>query len=230
MLLRFDHAAVDPLWDDLNLTLDRGEFLAILGPNGVGKSTLLNTVLGLRPLTAGSLEVQGKIGFIPQQRMFPEHLPIRARDLVSLALEHRLFRRPDPKRVDDLLAKVGALGIADHRVSTLSGGQQQLIRQAQALAKDPDILLCDEPLLSLDVNMQQKVVKLLHQRCQEGTGVVVVTHGINPVLEYVDKVLYITHNGIVLGSVDEVMNSQTLSELYQTEVTVTRINGKVVVI
>ncbi|AZA10692.1 metal ABC transporter ATP-binding protein [Corynebacterium gerontici] len=229
MLLEFHNAAVEPLWENLNLTLDRGEFLAVLGPNGVGKSTLLNAVLGRRQLSHGTVRANGRIGFIPQQRMFPEHLPIRARDLVSLAVEHRPFHRVDQLRVDELLAKVGASGIAKLRVSNLSGGQQQLIRQAQALANEPELLLCDEPLLSLDVHMQQQAVKLLAEQCRQGTGVVVVTHGINPVLDYVDRLLYITPHGHVLGSVEEVMNSKTLSELYRTPVSVTRLNGKIVV-
>lgn len=229
MLLEFNNAAVEPLWENLNLTLDRGDFLAILGPNGVGKSTLLHTILGTRHLSRGSVQVNGRIGFIPQQRMFPEHLPIRSRDLVSLAVEHRPFRKVDQSRVNDLLDKVGASGIANHRVSNLSGGQQQLIRQAQALANNPELLLCDEPLLSLDVRMQQKTVELLANQCREGTAVVVVTHGINPVLDHVDTLLYITPHGHMLGSVEEVMNSETLSRLYQMPVTVTRINGKIVV-
>ena len=133
MLIQFHDAAVAPLWSSLNLAVDRGEFIAVLGPNGVGKSTLLGTILGTRKLTAGSVDVNCRVGFIPQQRMFPADLPLRARDLVSLSLAHGAFRRrrPPRHRVDELLAEVGATGLRDRRVGQLSGGQQQLIRQAK---------------------------------------------------------------------------------------------------
>ena len=143
-------AAVDPLWRDLDLSIAPGEFLTVLGPNGVGKSTLLNVILGTRRLSAGQVEVggNGRVGFIPQQRMFDPDLPIRVRDLVGLAIGHGTVRNRRPSRatVDAALAEVGASGLASRRVGTLSGGQQQRVRQAQALANDPDLLLCDEPL------------------------------------------------------------------------------------
>ena len=118
MLIHFHDAAVAPLWSSLNLAVDRGEFIAVLGPNGVGKSTLLGTILGTRKLTAGSVDVNCRVGFIPQQRMFPADLPLRARDLVSLSLAHGAFRRrrPPRHRVDELLAEVGATGLRDRRV------------------------------------------------------------------------------------------------------------------
>ena len=117
MLIQFHDAAVAPLWSSLNLAVDRGEFIAVLGPNGVGKSTLLGTILGTRKLTAGTVDVNCRVGFIPQQRMFPADLPLRARDLVSLSLAHGAFRRrrPPRHRVDELLAEVGATGLRDRR-------------------------------------------------------------------------------------------------------------------
>lgn len=98
MLVEFHEAAVDPLWSQLNLAVDRGEFIAVLGPNGVGKSTLLGTILGTRTLTSGRVDVNCRVGFIPQQRMFPADLPLRARDLVSLSVAHGVFRHRHPLR------------------------------------------------------------------------------------------------------------------------------------
>lgn len=205
MLIQFHDAAVAPLWSSLNLAVDRGEFIAVLGPNGVGKSTLLGTILGTRKLTAGSVDVDCRVGFIPQQRMFPADLPLRARDLVSLSLAHGAFRRrrPPRHRVDELLAEVGATGLRDRRVGQLSGGQQQLIRQAQALANDPELILADEPLLSLDPARQQDTVEKLDAlRRERGTSIIFVTHGINPVLGVTDKVLYLAPGGHTFGAVD----------------------------
>lgn len=225
MILQIRGAAVAPLWSDLDLTLERGEFLAVLGPNGVGKSTLLGTILGMRELTAGSVEVDGRVGLIPQQRMFPRDLPMRGRDLVSLAISHR--RRVGEAVVDKQLDAVGALGFANERVGLLSGGQQQLIRQAQAFAQNPELVLADEPLLSLDPARQRDTVRRLHEH---PAAVVCVTHSINPLLGVVDRVLYIGPEGHVVGTVGEVMRSEVLSELYGTRVDVVEVDGKMVVL
>lgn len=233
MLLRFNNAAVNPLWDHLNLEVSPGEFIAVLGPNGAGKSTLLHTILGTRKLTAGTVTATKQIGFIPQQRMFPIELPMRARDLVSLSAAHGMLRgrRAPRPLVDALLESVGAEGIADRRVGKLSGGQQQLVRQAQALAADPELLLCDEPLLSLDMGAQQRTVALLERRRREhDTAIVFVTHGINPILQHVNRVLYIGPYGHTLGDVSQVMRSEVLSELYRTRVDVLNIDGRLVVV
>lgn len=233
MRLAFHNAAIEPLWRDLNLEVAPGEFLAILGSNGVGKSTLFQTVLGQRALTRGTVEVEGTIGYIPQQRMFPANLPIRACDLVGLSTAHGVFRNRRPRReqIDAALAEVGAAGLADRRVGKMSGGQQQLIRQAQALAGDPDILLCDEPLLSMDLRAQRATVELLErQRREKNAAVLFITHNINPILEVTDRVLYITPHGHRQGTVEEVMNTETLSELYQTEVKVIEVDGKLIVL
>lgn len=227
-VLELRDAAVDPLWSGLDLTVRRGEFIAVLGPNGVGKSTLLHAIMGTRRLTAGAVEATDRIGFIPQQHMFPADLPVRGRDLVSLACAHGITsRRPPAGKVDDLLARVGATHFADQRAGLLSGGQQQLIRQAQALAGEPELMLADEPLLSLDLARERDTVDRL---ANLDAGVLCVTHSINPFLAVVDRVLYLGPEGHVVGTVDEVMRSDVLSELYGTHVDVVEANGRMVVL
>ncbi|MEE1622199.1 metal ABC transporter ATP-binding protein [Zafaria sp. J156] len=232
------------LWEGLDLDIAPGEFLAVLGPNGSGKTTLLRVLLGLQELSEGTVEVSGRpatrgsrlIGTIPQQKNFADDTPLRARDLVALGLDgHRWGvrlggRRAMQRRVDELLELVGATGYADHPVGQLSGGEQQRLRAAQALADDPRLLLCDEPLLSLDLHHQQAVSSLIHrQACEQGSAVVFVTHEINPVLDYVDRVLYLAGGRFHVGTPREVMTSEVLSALYGSPIDVFHANGRIIV-
>ncbi|QES47777.1 ABC transporter ATP-binding protein [Streptomyces venezuelae] len=232
------------LWRDLDLDVRPGEFLAVLGPNGSGKTSLLRVLLGRQPLTAGSVSVLGSpphragglIGYVPQQKALPAHTLLRARDLVRLGLDgHRwgLSLAPGParRRVDELLDAVGALPYAATPVGRLSGGEQQRVRIAQALATDPRILLCDEPLLSLDLQHQRTVTDLVDRRRRAaGTTVVFVTHEINPVLGAADRVLYLAAGGFRIGPPEEVMTTGVLSRLYGTQVDVVRVRGRLVVV
>jgi zinc/manganese transport system ATP-binding protein len=233
------------LWDGLDLDVAPGEFIAVLGPNGSGKTTLLRVLLGIQPLHAGHVLVEGRppargsraIGYIPQQKALAEDLPLRARDLVGLGLDgHRpglglRGRAVRREKVAAALASVGAQRYADAPVGRLSGGEQQRLRVAQALVGDPSVLLCDEPLLSLDLAHQQVVSSLIDRRRRSAnTAVVFVTHEINPVLPLVDRVLYLVDGRFRVGTPEEVMTSETLSELYRTDVDVLRVRGRLVVV
>ncbi len=233
------------LWDGLDLDIEPGEFVAVLGPNGSGKTTLVRVLLGLLPLSAGEVRIGGKpprrgspsIGYVPQQKALDPDLPLRGRDLVGLGLDgHRLgiglrSRRARRERVDRALEAVGGTAYSGAPVGRLSGGEQQRLRVAQALVGDPHVLLCDEPLLSLDLSHQRTVTRLIDERRRTaGTAVLFVTHEINPVLPLVDRVLYLVNGRFRIGPPSEVMTSEVLSELYRTRVDVVQVRGRLVVV
>jgi zinc/manganese transport system ATP-binding protein len=225
------------LWDGLDLSVQAGEFLAVLGPNGAGKTTLLKVLLGLVELSEGSASVVGmvpregrdRVGYVPQLRAFDRDLPLRGRDLVAFGYSGP--RQGERAAVAAALEAVGAADYAGAAIGQLSGGEQQRLRIAQALLGRPPLLLCDEPLLSLDISHQQEVTSLLDRRRREdGTAVVFVTHEINPVLPYVDRVLYLAGGRWAIGAAEDVFTSERLSELYGARVDVVRVRDRIVVL
>ncbi|AMM19267.1 ABC transporter ATP-binding protein [Frondihabitans sp. PAMC 28766] len=232
------------LWSGLDLDVRGGEFVAVLGPNGAGKTTLLKAILGQQELSNGSIDFLGqpvkrghrKIGYIPQQRLMEQGTPLRTRDMISLGvLGHRFGLRRETRderaRIDALVDEVGAASFAKAPVASLSGGEQQRARVGQALAAQPALLLCDEPLISLDLRHQRGVTELIDgQRRSMGAAVVFVTHDVNPILDVVDRVVYIAGGRFTIGTPDEVLQSSVLSDLYGTPVDVIRTMGRIVIV
>ncbi|GAA2978880.1 metal ABC transporter ATP-binding protein [Microbacterium terrae] len=233
------------LWADLDLDVRPGELIAVLGPSGSGKTTLLRSILGLEPLSSGEITVLGepvtargnrRVGYLPQSRPLPPDTALRARDLVALGVDGHRFGLPIPRRgdkqaVDALIDAVGARAFADTPVGRLSGGEQQRLRVGQALAGDPKLLLCDEPLTSLDLANQQAVIGLIDRhRREKGAAVVLVTHDINPLLGKVDRILYLAGGRFTLGTPKEVLRSDVLTDLYGAHVFVLRAGDRLVVV
>lgn len=226
------------LWDGLDLTVQPGEFIAILGPNGTGKTSLLRVLLRQQQLSAGTLRTHGQIGYVPQHRSLDTGLSLRGCDLVGLGLDGHRWGFAGPRQraarrtvVTRALSQVDGSRLAEVPVSVMSGGELQRIRIAQALASDPALLLCDEPLLNLDPANAQRVSALIDgRRCDAATAVLFVTHEVNPVLPYVDRVLYLVDGRFRIGTVAEVMTSATLSELYRADIQVARVAGQYVVV
>jgi zinc/manganese transport system ATP-binding protein len=232
------------LWSGLSIDVHAGEFVAVLGPNGSGKTSLLKTILGQQQLDSGAIEFDGhavrrgdrRIGYIPQQKLIAPGTPMRARDLIALGVSGHRWGLPIPTRsdraqVESLIDAVGARRYANDPVGSLSGGEQQRLRVGQALAGDPALLLCDEPLLSLDLQHQRGVSELIDRRRRDhGSAVVFVTHDVNPVLGMVDKVLYLAGGRFREGTPDEVLRSDVLTDLYGTPVDVIRSRGRIVVV
>jgi zinc/manganese transport system ATP-binding protein len=230
------------LWSGLHVDVEPGTFVTVLGPNGSGKSSLLKVILGMRGLTHGTAQVGGRavrrgdrrVGYVPQHQGYDADTPLRGRDLVQLGVDGHRWGLPALRRSDvvaDRLRQVEAEHLGGVRLGRMSGGEQQRVRIAQALATDPELLLCDEPLLSLDPRHQARVVELLDRRRREhGTAVVFVTHEINPVLGVTDLVLYLRAGRFVLGTPDEVLRSDVLTSLYGAPVEVVRRRDRIAVL
>lgn len=229
---------------DMTLTAQPGEFIVVLGPNGAGKSTFLKVLLGLVKPSAGSVRVLGQIprrgnaaiGYAPQRRTLEAELALRARDVVGFGLDgHRwgigLPNRERRIRIEQALREVDALAFADAPIGLLSGGEQQRLLIAQALLTNPQLLLLDEPLASLDINRQQEMVALIDRvHCARNITVLLVSHDINPLLAVTDRVLYIARGQSVIGTPHEIVTSETLTQLYGTPVEVVQALGRVFVV
>ncbi len=223
------------VWQDASFTVNSGEFVAVLGPNGGGKSTLLRLLLGLLPPAAGSLEVLGKrphrgnadIAYVPQRRNIDRDLPVRGRDFVHLGIDGNRWgvavgnAAENNQRVEQAITEVDAQAYADRPIGQLSGGEQQRLLLAQALAGKPQMLLLDEPLASLDLRNQIVIAELVAELARaNGLTVLLIAHDINPLLPIVDRVLYVAHGGVAIGKPAEVITTQQLSRLYDAPIEV----------
>ena len=235
-VVAFEDAAVAfgrrTVWSAANFRLAPGEFVGLIGPNGTGKSTLLRVLLGQVPLARGRVRVLGKppgrgntaIGYVPQRRTLAADLAVRGFDLVMLGLVgDRWGFGPASARerhaVEEAIEAVGATAYAYRPVGLLSGGEQQRLQIAQALLTQPRLLLLDEPLASLDLKSQHEIVHLVERlRVERRMAVIMVAHDLNPLLEMLDGIVFILDGRVIAGSLDDVVRSDLLSELYDTPV------------
>jgi zinc/manganese transport system ATP-binding protein len=233
-----------PVLREVSLDLGAGEFMGLIGANGAGKTTLLRVILGLQRPDSGAVRVLGRpigrgnpaVGYVPQKHQLDPETPLRGRDLVTLGIDGHRWGIPLPskerrRRVDEALRQVDAIAYADTPVGRLSGGEQQRLLIAQALLANPKILLLDEPLSNLDIRSAHEVVRLVARIGRErDVAVLLVAHDINPLLEDMDRVLYLADGRAVVGTVEEVVRTDVLSRLYGYPVDVLRVRGRILVV
>lgn len=189
--------------EDINLSVEEKDFLAIIGPNGGGKSTLLKLILGINPCKQGKVSVLGntpkksltKIGYVPQNTNVNTDFPIKVIEVVMMGHvegKRPLFGYGEHERLCAMgaLEQVGMADFANTKIGSLSGGQRQRVMIARALCAHPQILMLDEPTSSIDVTGQREIYELL-KTLNEHITVIVVSHDISVILEYANKAAHI---------------------------------------
>ncbi len=229
---------------DVDLAVREGEFVGVLGPNGSGKTTLMRSILGLVTPAAGHIRVLGRavvrgnpaVGYMPQVRSLASSHRLSGWSFVASAAQGYRWGLPlldgaARRDVDRALERVGAGSLAMRSLEELSGGERQRLLLAQALLGQPELLLLDEPLISLDPHHQRSVVELAKQIQRElEITVLFSAHELNPLLEAIDRVLYLGNGRAALGTVDEIITGPALSRLYGSEIEVLRHDGRIFVL
>jgi zinc/manganese transport system ATP-binding protein len=217
-----------------------GEFVGMLGPNGAGKTTLIRAALGLVPVASGAIAVLDRpatrgnahIGYMPQTRLAVAGLRLRGWDVVaSAAIGGRFgFASLDKamrREIDWALDQVGARGLARRSIGELSGGERQLVLLSQALIGKPRLMMLDEPLISLDPAHQRNVVEIARRICDDlKIAILFSAHELNPLVNAIDRVLYLGGGQAVIGAVEDVVTGPVLSRLYGADIEVVHIKDR----
>jgi zinc/manganese transport system ATP-binding protein len=242
--LRFDHATIRLGRRDIlsaaSFAIEDGEFVGMLGANGAGKTTLMRAALGLVPVASGEVRVFGgpvtrgnpAIGYMPQNRAAVAGARLTGFDVVASAalgrrFGPRLLDRKTRREIDWALDEVGARELARRSIGELSGGERQRVLLSQALLGRPRLILLDEPLISLDPAHQKAVVEIA-SRIRDDLKIAILfsAHELNPLVNAIDRVLYLGAGQAVIGSVADVVTGPVLSRLYGTDIEVVRVKDR----
>ncbi len=242
-LIRFDGVALGygrhRVLSAVNLTVEAGDFLGIVGPNGAGKTTLLKALLGTLPPRSGRVAIAAQalpFGYVPQRELVDETFPLTVREMILMGRFARigLLRRPggvDHARVAAAAEHVGIAVLLERRYRTLSGGQKQRTLIARALAAEPSVLVLDEPTNGMDLPAEKAIMDLArHLHVHDGLTVIMVSHLLNVVASYVQRLAIVGDGRVDVGAIDTMLTAERLSELYGTPVRVERVDGRVVVL
>ncbi|MEJ7810217.1 MAG: metal ABC transporter ATP-binding protein [Gemmatimonadaceae bacterium] len=241
-LVTFDHATLGygrrVILRDLDFDIPEGDFLGLVGPNGAGKTTILRAILGsLQPTEGTVTRAPGlRFGYVPQRDQVDYTFPLKVVDVVLMGRYDRigLGRRPsahDRDRACAALDQVGIVDLAGRSLNALSGGQKQRTLIARALVGEPNVLVLDEPTNGMDLVSTTQILGLvreLHER--DGLTVLMVSHALNEVANYVERIALVVRGGFRIGMTDEIVTEQTLSDMYGIPVEVSSFNGHRIVV
>ena len=223
---------------DISFEIPEGDFLGLVGPNGAGKTTILRALLGsLTPISGTVTRAPTlRFGSVPQRDQVDYSFPLKVLDVVLMGRYDRigLGRRPtadDRRRAREALEHVGIADLAERRLTDLSGGQKQRTLIARALVGEPNVLVLDEPTNGMDLVATTQILGLvreLHDR--DGLTVLMVSHALNEVANYVARIALVVQGGFRIGTTDEILTQQALSEMYGIAVDVDSFNGHRIVV
>lgn len=233
-----------PVLEGVTFAVPRASMVGIVGPNGGGKSTLLKVLLGLVPRQRGEVEIlgerpdrraRGRVGYVPQREEVDWGFPVSAQDVVMMGRvpSMGIFRRPTGRDKEVVREALETVGMAEHagtRIGEFSGGQQQRIFLARALAREADILLLDEPVSGVDAPSQHEIFDLLRRLQGEGKTVIVTTHDLSCVAERFDYALLLNRRVVAFGRPEEVFLPELLNETYQSHLMVLKVGDRTVAI
>lgn len=217
--------------EGVTFSVGTGEYVGIVGPNGSGKSTLIQALLGLVPISNGSVELfgqsgfkcnqWGKIGYLPQSlRLLNPAFPATVSEIVALGLlsqKHfpRRLNKHDYATVDEILDELGIYDIKSKLIGELSGGQQQRVLLARALVNKPELLILDEPTAALDPETRERFYQLIETiNRSRNVTVLLVTHDTGVIGQYASKMLYLDKKMLFFGSFEDFCHSPEMSSLF----------------
>ena len=230
--------------EDVTFSVPGGAMVGIIGPNGGGKSTLLKAVLGLVPKLRGTVEILERpvnrgvrqlVGYVPQREDVDWNFPVSAFDVVMMGRvpSMKLLRRPtahDKELAWEALKTVGMEKYADTRIGEFSGGQQQRIFLARALAQEAEVLLLDEPVSGVDAPSQHEIFDLLRSLKGAGKTVIVATHDLSCVAERFDLALLLNRHTVAFGRPEEVFTPELLNKTYQSHLMILKLGDRTVAV
>jgi ABC-type Mn2+/Zn2+ transport system ATPase subunit len=223
-----------PVREHVTFEVRRGDFLGIAGANGAGKTTILKTLLGLiRPL-AGRVDhvTRVPISYVPQRERVDTIVPVTALEVALMGRLARLrplrwIRRGDREHARDALRRVGVEHLGARLYRDLSGGEQQLVLVARALAGQPELLVLDEPTTAMDLANEHALIELLRRENRErGLTVILVTHLLPVLLNVATSVVLLEADRLVAGPTEQILHEDILSQLYGVSVKVTTVSGR----
>jgi manganese/zinc/iron transport system ATP- binding protein len=241
-LISFDHATLGygrhVVLSEISFDIPAGDFLGLVGPNCAGKTTILRAILGSLAPLEGTVTTAPDVrfGYVPQRDSVDYGFPLKVIDVVVMGRYDRigLFRRPSKADRDlgcDALDHVGIGHLADEQLNSLSGGQKQRVLIARALVGQPNVLVLDEPTNGMDLVSTTQILGLvreLHER--DNLTVLMVSHALNEVANYVDRIALVVERGFRIGTVADIMTEDTLTQMYGIPVDVDEMHGHRIVV
>tara|TARA_X000000368_G_scaffold273833_1_gene217128 strand:- start:163 stop:948 length:786 start_codon:yes stop_codon:yes gene_type:complete len=216
-----------PALEGVDFSINKGKKVAVVGPNGGGKSTLFNALAGLIPLTDGSLTIEGKspeeargtVSYVPQKDLINWNFPLSVKQVVEMGLINKktlniFSRKKINTKIEDALKNVGLFEKMNENIKSLSGGQLQRVLIARALAQDADILLLDEAFSAVDVGAQEDIMQLINSINLDGKTILIATHDVNNLEDKFDEVLCLNKHCCAYGDPSEVLTPEVVEEMY----------------